>query len=88
MEKVKDYYVVLTGAKKNIGDFLITQKATELLNIFRPDRELIPYRAWENLDSHIDILNNSKAILILGGPGDINQKCILMFISLYRLSMI
>lgn len=65
----KDYYVVLTGAKKNIGDFLITYRCEELLKHIRKDRELIKYPSWENLEDKIDVVNSSKAIIILGGPG-------------------
>lgn len=65
----KEYYVTLTGAKKNIGDFLITYRCERLLNEIRPDRELIKIPNWEPLDKHLDLINNSKGIIIFGGPG-------------------
>jgi hypothetical protein len=37
---VNGAYVVLTGAKRNVGDFLIVERCTELLRQLRPDREL------------------------------------------------
>jgi hypothetical protein len=66
---MKDYYVVLHGAKKNIGDFFIRDRAKKLLTFLRPDRELVEFSSWESLDEHIDIINQSKALIIMGGPG-------------------
>ena len=65
----KDYYVVLTGAKKNIGDFLITYRCEKLLEKIRPDRELIKLNHWENLQDNLELINRSKGIIIFGGPG-------------------
>ena len=65
----KDYYIALTGAKKNSGDFLITDSAIKLLEEIRPDRIIIKYPAWKLVGENLDIFNNSKAVLILGGPG-------------------
>lgn len=64
-----DYYVVLHGARKNAGDFLIRERAVNLLTRFRSDRELIQYPHWESLDDKLDIVNSSKAVIIMGGPG-------------------
>jgi polysaccharide pyruvyl transferase WcaK-like protein len=65
----KDYYVVLHGAKKNVGDFLIRDRSKKLLRFLRPDRELMEFPSWEALDDKIDIVNKSKALIIMGGPG-------------------
>ncbi|MCX6256875.1 MAG: polysaccharide pyruvyl transferase family protein [Bacteroidia bacterium] len=65
----KDYYVVLHGARKNVGDFLIRQRSVELFNNIRPDRELVQFPHWEPLDDKLDIVNNSKALVIMGSPG-------------------
>jgi hypothetical protein len=65
----KDYYILLTGAKINFGDFLITNRAIKLLtdNIENFKYELL--NNWENLDDKLDLINDSKGIIILGGPG-------------------
>ncbi len=62
-------FVVLSGAKKNVGDFLITHRAKQLINHFYPDEELIQYPNWQPLTDCLDIINSSKAVIILGGPG-------------------
>ncbi len=63
------YYVVLTGAKKNVGDFLITQRCENLLEKIRPDRKLIKLNGWESLENSLNLINNSKALILMGGPG-------------------
>jgi len=65
---MKKYYVVLTGAKKNAGDFLITEKCKELLRKEKPDYDLIQLNRWESLNPHLDIVNNSEAVILMGGP--------------------
>lgn len=65
----EDYYVVLTGAKKNIGDFLITYRCERLLEKIRPDRKLVKLHHWENLQDNLELINKSKGIIIFGGPG-------------------
>ena len=62
-------YTVLSGAKINMGDFLITQRAKELLTHLRPEHTLLQLPHWESLDPHLDQLNRSAAVIILGGPG-------------------
>jgi hypothetical protein len=62
-------YVVLSGAKKNAGDFLITSRATALLGRLRPDRSLVELPAWEPLEPHLEQVNAARAVIILGGPG-------------------
>lgn len=62
-------YTVLSGAKKNAGDFLITERAEELLRRFRPEHELSRLPSWESLEPHLEQVNASTAVIILGGPG-------------------
>lgn len=62
-------YVVLSGAKRNVGDFLITERAVALLRRLRPDRELRVLPAWEPLDPRSRLVREAKAVLIAGGPG-------------------
>ena len=65
----KNYYTVITGAKDNAGDFLIKTRATQLLTKLRPDRELVHFDSWDSLvDEKLSVVNNSKAVLLAGGP--------------------
>lgn len=65
----KEYYVVLHGAKKNAGDFLIKNRAMALLKHLKPERELIEFPHWKPLEDHLDVINKSLALVIMGGPG-------------------
>lgn len=62
------YYIALTGAKKNVGDFLITQRALALLEKIAPEYIFIKYPHWEAFDD-LEFVNNSEGVIILGGPG-------------------
>lgn len=76
------YYVVLTGAIKNAGDYLITEKCKELLQYFRPDYELIQYGRWESLEDKLDVVNNAEALILMGGPA-VSKK---MYPGIYKLT--
>ena len=66
---MSDYFVILTGSKNNAGDYLIKHRAIALLDAHRPDRDIIDFNAWEAFDSEkLEIVNNSKALILLGGP--------------------
>ena len=65
----RKYFVTLTGAKKNIGDFLITDRCEKLLAKIKPEYELIKFLHWESLDDKLEIINGSCGIIIFGGPG-------------------
>ncbi len=60
-------YVVLTGAKKNLGDYLITERAKALLERVKPGEELVEHPSWQPLDPAQT--RAAKAVIILGGPG-------------------
>ena len=62
------YYITLTGAKKNVGDFLITERALALLEKVAPEYKFIKCPHWEVFDD-MEFVNNSEGIIILGGPG-------------------
>lgn len=62
-------YVLLTGGKKNIGDYLIGDRTKKLLGHERPDREIVEMYPWGPLGDKIDRINESKAVIIHGGPG-------------------
>ena len=67
-ERNQEYFITLTGAKKNAGDFLITERALKLLNYVAPEFEYRVRASWNELHD-IDEVNNSKGIIVLGGPG-------------------
>ena len=62
-------YVVLTGAKQNWGDFLIGHRCKTLLRKYKPEEELISIDSWKCLGSKLDVINNSRGVIIMGGPG-------------------
>ncbi|GEQ32267.1 hypothetical protein B795N_01490 [Marinilactibacillus psychrotolerans] len=62
------YFIALTGAKKNVGDFLITERAIALLEKIAPEYEFIKYNHWEAFKD-MNLINGSQGIIILGGPG-------------------
>ena len=62
-------YTLLMRAKKNIGDFLIFDKAHKLLSFYKKSEEHVVHNAWEPLDDYIDDINDTKAVIICGGPG-------------------
>ncbi len=64
-----EHFVILTGSKNNAGDFLIKHRAKKLFKHFRPDRKIIDFNRWEYLDdTKLNTINNSKALILLGGP--------------------
>ena len=66
----REYYVTLTGGKNNAGDFLIKHRAFNLFKALREDRDIVDFNEWEPLDDKkLEIINKSKALILLGGPG-------------------
>jgi len=62
-------FILISGAKKNIGDFLIFEKAQELIkHHLKPDEVFVFQRSSESYDE-LDRINNTDAIFICGGPG-------------------
>jgi hypothetical protein len=59
--------VVLHGARKNAGDFLIRERALALIRHVRPNHEIVLHPRWEPLDSAT--LAGSDAVVLCGGPG-------------------
>jgi len=66
--KNKRYFIALTGAKKNVGDFLITYRAISLLEYIAPEYDYIIHPHWKELEDK-EFINNSEGIIILGRPG-------------------
>ncbi|WP_141215674.1 polysaccharide pyruvyl transferase family protein [Hahella sp. CCB-MM4] len=69
MNKDLPEYILLTGGKNNCGDFLIKHRAKELLKQLRPDRSFQDWDAWHQItDDDLEVINNSKALVLTGGP--------------------
>lgn len=65
----KNQYILLTGGKNNAGDFLIKYKAKRLFAALKPDRDLLDWDAWKPFtEEQLNVVNESKAIILLGGP--------------------
>ncbi len=61
-------YVLLSRAKKNIGDFLILDRAKKLLERYRPEHKLITINGWELLGDNLNEVNTCDAMIFCGGP--------------------
>lgn len=64
----KKYYVVLSGAHKNAGDYLITEQCKRLLRYERPDYDLVQLDRAKSLENDLDLVNQSQALILMGGP--------------------
>jgi hypothetical protein len=58
---------ILTGAKKNIGDFLIGNRAKQLLSTY-VDQEILEIDRFGEIEPYLDQINQSKALILCGGP--------------------
>jgi hypothetical protein len=61
-------YTLLSGAKKNLGDFLIFGKAKELIALHTGEDKFLELNRWERLDPHMDDINSTRAVVLCGGP--------------------
>jgi hypothetical protein len=59
--------LVLHGAKKNVGDFLIRERGLALLRELRPDQELRVVPRWKPLPA--EAVAAADAVVLCGGPG-------------------
>lgn len=59
--------VLLSGQIKNIGDFLITDRAKKLFEEF-VDKDIVILDRTKKLDPHLDVINNSRFVVLCGGP--------------------
>jgi hypothetical protein len=59
--------LVLHGAKKNVGDFLIHDRGRKLLEHVLPDKEFLSLPRWEPLKA--EQLASAEGIVLCGGPG-------------------
>lgn len=60
--------ILLSGAIKNSGDFLITERTRLLLKYVFPDAEIIKLTGNYSIKDQLDIVNSADAIVIAGGP--------------------
>ena len=61
-------YILLTGAKANVGDHLIVSRAKQLLKEHIPNIQFTELPRWESLDQHLSEVNASQGIILCGGP--------------------
>ena len=59
--------VLLSGQKKNIGDFLITERARRLFDHLLDD-EIVILDRFKNLESDISLINSARFLVLCGGP--------------------
>ncbi|OGP13168.1 MAG: hypothetical protein A2052_00440 [Deltaproteobacteria bacterium GWA2_54_12] len=59
---------LLTGAKKNIGDYLITERSRQVVSKITGETDFLLIERWKPFDSRIDEVNSTKGIVICGGP--------------------
>jgi hypothetical protein len=62
-----DKVITLTGAFKNAGDYLIGHRARALLAA-HVDAEVIDVNRKTLTDSHYELFNSARAVLLTGGP--------------------
>lgn len=58
---------ILTGAKKNIGDFLIGDRAKNLLKTY-VDEDILEINRFGEIAPYLDQINQSNALILCGGP--------------------
>jgi hypothetical protein len=61
-------YILLTGARKNAGDYLFGERGRELLAHYRADRTCVEWDRFAPLDGRLDEVNRARAVILLGGP--------------------
>lgn len=62
-------FAVMSGADINAGDFLIVNRAKQLLKHFYPDCELIEFKRNHDIRKHLPIINGCDYMVFAGGPG-------------------
>jgi hypothetical protein len=63
-------YTLLYAALKNTGDFLIYERTKSLLRKYKGMGDYLEFHSRrESLDTHLDQVNSTKAVIICGGPG-------------------
>ncbi|MFX0108099.1 MAG: polysaccharide pyruvyl transferase family protein [Candidatus Hodarchaeota archaeon] len=60
---------LVSGAKKNIGDFLIFNKCREMIQHHLNPDQILELKRTEDFGPHIESINQTDALIICGGPG-------------------
>ncbi|MHA1960594.1 MAG: polysaccharide pyruvyl transferase family protein [Candidatus Thorarchaeota archaeon] len=60
---------LVSGAKKNVGDFLIFRKSQELIQHHLKPKEIVVVKRSEPFDSLLQDVNQTAGMIICGGPG-------------------
>ncbi|MFN0058776.1 MAG: polysaccharide pyruvyl transferase family protein [Planctomycetota bacterium] len=61
-------YVLLTGARKNAGDYLIAHAARRLFTHYLPNEEIREFPSWLPVDDVLEQINAAAALILCGGP--------------------
>jgi len=61
-------YVLLVGAKHNVGDFLIADRAKKLLQTRDPQTEFLELPRWQPITDSLEQVNSTHALILCGGP--------------------
>lgn len=61
-------FVLLHGAIKNVGDFLIFERAKALLREYATTDDFVEIPRWESLESYLEQVNEADAVILCGGP--------------------
>ena len=59
--------VTITGAIKNVGDYLIGARARKLLREFVDD-DIVNINRFQGLTQHTETMNAARAVILCGGP--------------------
>ncbi|MGQ4912131.1 MAG: polysaccharide pyruvyl transferase family protein [Candidatus Thorarchaeota archaeon] len=62
-------YTLVSGAFKNLGDFLISEKSKEMIDRFLKPASSLILKRIEDFEPHLSDINDTDAIIICGGPG-------------------
>ena len=61
-------FVLIHGAYKNVGDFLIYKNSKSLIEYCTGETDFLELNRKEKLEKHLETINNSKGIFLCGGP--------------------
>lgn len=67
--KMSNSVTLISGALKNVGDFLIFNKATELITHFLKPSNVVTFKRTDDFGNSISEINETDALFICGGPG-------------------
>ena len=59
--------LVLHGAKRNAGDYLIRDRGLAILGRLRPEQELVLHPRWQPVGE--ELFDRAAAVVLCGGPG-------------------